>query len=77
MGALYRNRLSPFLFICVALLMSVYVSIWCNCIVVYLLGHMAIELLQLRAKERMYEEGREGTCPYSKYECVCVCVYCM
>lgn len=48
--ALKRNRLCPF-FRRLSLSISLYVSIWCNRIVLYLLGHMAMALSLLRAKE--------------------------
>lgn len=56
LGALETNRLCPFF--SPSSSMSLYVTIWCNRIVLYLLGHMAMALSLLRAKEGTHEWKR-------------------
>lgn len=66
-----RIRLLPFpLHFSSSLPNIVYVSIWCSCIVVYSLGHMAIVLFLLGAKEK--ECIKRGLCMHVM--CMSVCV---
>lgn len=56
-------------FLSVTLLISVYLSIWCNCIVLYSLGHMSTALLLLKATRECMR--RNNVCVDSRHECVC------
>lgn len=72
-GSLKQKQSPFFLYLSSSLFISVYVSIWRNCIVLYSLGHMAMALLLLRAKEGMYD-AKQVVCAYGCTECVRVCI---